>query len=392
MRRRLVVGCMTGTSLDALDAALVAVSGTGLGLRAACVRTINRPLGPWADVLRSLAAQEPHTAATIARLTRDFARLHVQVVRELAGDDVVDLVTVHGQTVFHAPQASWQLLNPTVIAHGLQVPVVCDLRAADLAAGGQGAPITPIADYILFRDQRETRGIINLGGFCNVALLPSGCGRTRTDHATATALIRGGDVCACNQLLDGLARRLLGEPYDADGRRALTGQVRQEIRDEIATRLKAQVSAGRSLGTGDELEAWSGRFPRRAAAEDILRSACEAVATVIVDALEQLAARHALAQPGRYLLAGGGVKNRALREAIAQRAPVAVDLTDAFGVAAGAREAVAMAVLGALCQDGVAITLPAVTGVPPPAPLAGVWVRPTHRAPAAGGSVPTRQE
>lgn len=381
---------MTGTSLDALDAALVAISGTGLELRAACRRTINRPLGPLADALRSLAAQEPHTAATIAQLAHDFAGLHVQAVRELARDDVVDLVTVHGQTVFQAPPVSWQLLNPTVIAHGLQGPVVCDLRAADLAAGGQGAPITPIADYVLFRAAHEARGVINLGGFCNVTLLPSGYGRTPTDHATATALIRGGDVCACNQLLDGLARRLLDEPYDADGRRALTGQVRHEIRDEIATRLRTQGAASRSLGTGDELEAWSARLQGRAAAEDVLRSACEALATVIVDALEHLAARQALTQPARYLLAGGGVKNRALREAIAQRASVPVDLSDAFGVAAGAREAVAMAVLGALCQDGVAITLPAVTGVPPPAPLAGVWAYATRGIPAARRPVPPR--
>ncbi len=132
---------------------------------------------------------------------RDAALLHVEAVRAL-GCERLDLVVAHGQTVYHAPPLSWQLCAPGPIAHALQVPVLCDLRSADIAAGGQGAPITPIADHILFRHAREARAVVNLGGFCNITTLPAGDDATR---------VRGGDVCACNQVA-GRHRARAGRP------------------------------------------------------------------------------------------------------------------------------------------------------------------------------------
>jgi anhydro-N-acetylmuramic acid kinase len=169
---RRVVGCMTGTSLDGIDLALVEVTGTGLGMSARFARGLSAPLGPAADSLRALAAQEPMTAGQVARLSLQFAAAHAQALTDLLGGERSDLVCIHGQTVFHAPPASWQLLNPFPIARAASAPVVYDLRQADLAAGGQGAPITPIADFVLFRHAQESRAVVNLGGFCNVTLLP----------------------------------------------------------------------------------------------------------------------------------------------------------------------------------------------------------------------------
>ena len=168
----LIAGCMTGTSLDGLDAALVRVSGTDLSMRAEVVRAISRPLGRLARPLRRLAEQHPMTAGEVAVLSRDFALLHVKTLRELLGRERPALVSVHGQTVFHAPPVSWQLMNPAPIVEALDVPVVFDLRAADLARGGEGAPITPLADFVFFRSETRTRMVVNLGGFCNVTLLP----------------------------------------------------------------------------------------------------------------------------------------------------------------------------------------------------------------------------
>lgn len=133
---------MTGTSLDSLDVALVEIHGTGLELRADVVRCLTRPLGSLTGPLRALAAQQPATAGRISTLARELATLHVYALHELVGEEPVDLIAVHGQTVFHHPPASWQLINPAPIAQALRTPVVFDLRAADLAAGGQGAPIT----------------------------------------------------------------------------------------------------------------------------------------------------------------------------------------------------------------------------------------------------------
>ncbi len=360
---RLVAGVMTGTSLDGLDAALVRVQGFGLALKAEFVGLVSLPLGPVAEPLRRLAEQQPMTAGDISRTAQDFSALHVQALRELSSGQPLDLIAVHGQTIFHAPPLSWQLLNPTPIAQALSAPVVCDLRAADLAAGGQGAPITPLADHLLFRHRREARAIVNLGGFCNLTLLPGG------DDVT---LIRGADVCACNQVLDAIARLALNAPFDRDGAAALRGKVLDRLHDTLVTALGAQARARRSLGTGDELAAVLARLSeRRPDADDLARTACAAVATVIARALGPLSD----GMPQRVILAGGGVRNRALVAELTARAQRPVDTSAQHGIPIDAREAGAMAVLGVLCADRVPITLPQVTGVER-APIAGVWVQP----------------
>lgn len=370
MTTRLIAGCMTGTSLDGLDAALVAVDGVGLSMTAQFRRAVSQPLGPAAAALRRLAGQEPMSAGDIARAAHDLAILHAEALRELAGPDRLDLVCVHGQTIFHRPPLSWQLINPAPMARALRCPVVFDLRAADLAAGGQGAPITPIADYILFGS--PPCSIVNLGGYCNVTRLnhldhrdPDWAG-----HDAAVQSIRAGDVCACNQLLDGIARRRLNAPFDRDGETALKGVWNQLAFDGLREWLDEQHAGRRSLGTGDELAERLDRFAD-VRTPDLLRTACEAIAEVVLH-------RWGLAQGG-VVLAGGGVRNRALVRAFRDRCirdsrPCL--LSDDLGVPATSREAVCFAVLGALCQDRVPITLPQVTGGPDPAPISGSWIFP----------------
>ena len=349
---RLIVGCMTGTSLDGLDTVLCEVTGKGLRLRARVVARRSASLGKLAARLRALAEQQPMTAAAIATLARDFALLHARTIARLCAGRQPDLVVVHGQTVYHAPPVSWQLFTPAVLAHALAAPVISDLRAADLAAGGEGAPITPLADLLLYGHARERRTVINLGGFCNLTRLPAG----RDPLAVA-----GGDVCACNQVLDAVARAVLQKPFDPDGRHALRGTSHPATERALIRKLERQRHARRSLGTGDELAAWITSQPL--AANDLARTACAATAAVIA----------AAAQPAdRLIVAGGGVRNQALMAELTARSAVPVTTSDALGIAAGDREALAMAVLGALCNDGVAATLPQVTHVKR-APLSGTY-------------------
>jgi 1,6-anhydro-N-acetylmuramate kinase len=351
---RTIAGCMTGTSIDALDAALVQIDGRGLALRARVLRCATQPLGELTEPLRRFAQQQPLTAGQIADLSLRFAQKHVATLRALLGPERADLVVVHGQTVFHAPPLSWQLMNPAPIAAALETPVMFDLRAADLAACGQGAPITPLADYVLFRDRRETRAVVNLGGFANFTLLPAGATHAET---------RGGDICACNQLLDALARELLAQPFDRDGRAAQAGAVHAAARDALRALLARQATAGRALGTGDEILAWLDAQRGAAAPHDLLCSACDALGAVIA---------RAVAAADRVLIAGGGARNAALCAALSRHAGKPVQPTDFAGVPQEYREAAAMAVLGALCQDGVPITLPGVTRPAGAAPLAGM--------------------
>lgn len=354
-RTRLVVGCMTGTSLDGLDAVLAEIRGTGLTMRTKVLARKTASLGTLGPRLRALAEQQPMTAGDIAKISRDFSLLHARTIRRFGVHP--DLVVVHGQTVFHAPPVSWQMLTPAVIAEALDTTVASDLRAADLAAGGEGAPITPLSDLVLYGHANERRTVVNLGGFCNLTRLPAG---------RDPAGIRGGDVCACNQVLDGVARAALGKPFDPDGRNALAGTSDPAAERDLRRGLDRQRKAGRSLGTGDELAAWISRHP--IAPGDLARSACAAIAAVIVEAA---------APADRLVLAGGGTRNRALVAELTARAGVPVSLSDDLGIAAGDREALAMAVLGALSQDGVPITLPAVTRVRS-APVSSTWCLPPH--------------
>src|SRR5205814_430604 len=129
--------------------------------------------------------------------------------------------------------------QPAPIVRAIGCPVVYDLRAADIAAGGQGAPITPVADWVLFQDARLGLAIANLGGFCNLTIIPRD-GDEPSD-------IRAMDVCSCNQLLDTIARMLMRVPFDEDGKRAAEGHVNDEALLDLDGVLAAQAGAGRSL-------------------------------------------------------------------------------------------------------------------------------------------------
>ncbi|MBL9149480.1 MAG: anhydro-N-acetylmuramic acid kinase [Phycisphaerae bacterium] len=350
---RLIIGTMTGTSIDGLDAALVSVAGRGHAMRARLVdrRSADFP-AELARRLRHVAEQGTTTAGELARLALDFGLFHADAITPLAQGRSIALVVVHGQTVFHAPPVSLQLLNPAPIAVGLGAPVLADLRSVDLAAGGQGAPITPLADWILFRTDHP-RAVLNLGGFANATLL---------DGTNDPSGVRGFDVCACNQVLDAVARRTLHAPYDADGAAAAAGASETRASAELVAALTAQRAARRSLGTGDEATAWIDRHVATLRANDLAATAADAVGTAIGRAVASALADARLAAGADLVVAGGGARHRPLVAAIRRAFGGPVSTTAECGVPIEAREAMGMAVLGAVSVDGAAMTLPAVTG------------------------------
>jgi len=362
MSERLAIGCMTGTSLDGLDAALVRARGHGFDLEVELLDARAFALGELAEPLRSFARGGAATALEIADLARRFGELHAAAVTELARGRALALVAVHGQTVAHAPPISWQLLDPWPIVRDLGAPVVCDLRGADLCLGGEGAPITPLADLVLFGHETKRRAVINLGGFANATLIPAVAPGAR---AAASAALRGADVTPCNHWLDGLARALLDRPYDEDGRVALAGTPDPRVVARFDALLAELRAGARSMGSAEE------RFDAAAVADGV------DAPTALASAVASIAAALGAAVEGHdeVLLAGGSVRNRALVEALRAACGGAVHTTTALGLDARWREAAAMAVLGLFAADGVPITLPAVTGVAR-APRAGAWYRP----------------
>lgn len=354
---------MTGTSIDGLDAALIRVDGEGLDMKVELVRATSKPLRSLGKLLRQVARQKRKPIGDAARYGLMLGLTHAIALKDLIGDDRVDFVVVHGQTVYHEMNVTCQLINPHPIARELNVPVVYDLRGADMAAGGCGAPITPLADHLLFRDDHETRAVVNLGGYANFTWLPP----TRHSGEAALASIRGGDVCACNQVLDFVARRWLKKRYDKSGAAAAEGIIHPEAEQFLRMMLEAQADGGRSLGTGDEATEWAKSFQHQCSGEDLAATACSVIGQLVADSTHEAE---------RVILAGGGAMNRTLVDAIRASAAGEVVFSDAFGVPGQYREAIAMAVLGAASQDGLPLTLSQVTGREPAACPKPCWAYP----------------
>lgn len=363
---RHVIGCMTGTSLDGIDVALTRITGTGLDMTAEFVGMVSAPLPEsLCATLLSMASGEPHPPIEFMRAARHLGVVHAEACAALVAQHgsglAIDYVVAHGQTIWHAPadRLSWQLFDPWPIVGALNLPVCYDLRQADLVAGGEGAPITPIVDPILYRGKAQL--VFNLGGICNYSCWPS-------DD------VEGGDITVCNILLDGLIQRLLpGQTFDEDGRLAASGQPDAEIIEIIGQAIGdcqgPNTSLGREQFDAVFLDALVAKCGSRKP-EDVLASAIEAIVNITDEVVEASA-------PEGVVLAGGGAKNRALVEAMRSRDSDGVDwyVSDDLGIPCDAREAMGFAVLGALSADGVPITLPRVTGSELPG-VAGVWAYP----------------
>ena len=355
---RIVAGTMTGTSIDGIDLALTRITGAGLAMKVELLGHLSRPLGELAPSLRAMARNSPMTAEEFTVISERFGQLHADALLELArqAEVRIDLVACHGQTVFHRPPHSLQLLDPAPISRALDCPIVFNLRRSDLLAGGEGAPLTPIADWILFRNH-SAMAIVNLGGFANITLLPP------SDQSINQVL--GFDLCPCNQLLDEIARIRLDQPIDDQGRVATRGTVDQTSSMALKQRFGCE-EAVRSLGTDDEAFDWIDSDAGTLSDEDALATAIDAITSMILDACEGI---------DQLCLAGGGCRNMALVEALG-RTGKSIILTDQIGIPAQAREAVAIAMIGTLAQDHVHPGLRQITGYRDEPSFHGFWVNP----------------
>jgi len=379
-RERLVVGCMTGTSLDGLDVALTRITGSGLEMKAEYVgmHTMSLPTD-LRESLMHLASGGSAQPLVYMRAARQLGEIHAQAVAQLLKENnniTSDFIVAHGQTIWHAPRGShaggnlsgdagmsWQLFDPWPVVKRIGVPVCYDLRQADLIAGGEGAPLTPLADWVMYRDKANL--IVNLGGVLNHTWCPS--------ESVSPSFIEGGDACLCNLLLDGLAQHLLGEPIDRDGQMAAQGRLVDSVLHDLQDRFEVLGISGGTLGRED-LQGGAIESIIAAHSEvrpaDLLFSTIAFVGQTIGEIFEGMAAQ-------RLVLAGGGARNKTLvryiRDIIEHDSFCeGVYLSDDLGIPCEAREAMGFAVLGALSQDGVPISLPQVTGATDPG-VAGVW-------------------
>jgi anhydro-N-acetylmuramic acid kinase len=379
-----VAGVMSGTSADGVDVAVCRIMPALTQNGMPRVKLIGHvgmayPKAVRAAVLSAMDANAI-SVAELARLNWRLGEVYADAVAK-AQEQLgvrIGLVGCHGQTVYHQGaadkylgkplRATWQMGEASVIAERLRVPVISDFRPADLAAGGQGAPLVPMLDYCMFRSAKVSRVLLNLGGIANLTAIPAG---SAIDGVTAF------DTGPGNMVIDGCMRRLYEREFDKGGVVARSGNV---LKDVVETVLKEEYFSAlppKSCGREQFGELFISRLIamcRRAGGqedrdEDVVASATALTAASVVDAYRRFVWGHLgqsapLAQI-ELVAAGGGTKNNVLMKMLEdglEPLGVKVRLMDELGVPAQAKEAVAFALLAWLSFHGLAGNVPAATG------------------------------
>jgi anhydro-N-acetylmuramic acid kinase len=370
MKAMVVAGVMSGTSADGVDVALVRVSA---GTETPRVKVLGHvgfayPKAVRVEVLRAMEGVAM-SAGEFSRLNWRLGAVYADCVeRAVAKIGVkIGLVGVHGQTVFHeAPRATWQMGEAAVVRERLGVPVVSDFRPADLAAGGQAAPLVPMLDFCLFRSETKNRVLLNLGGIANVTAIPAGAGLEG---------VLAFDTGPANMVVDGLMQSGFGKRFDRGGRVAAKGRVLLEVVAEAMRDAYFAEAPPKSCGREQFGAAFAEKFGARCAAAggspaDAVATATELTVASVVDAYARfcwahLGQRAPLARATELVVAGGGVQNATMMRGLRERfgaLGVTVRTMDEFGVGAQAKEAVAFALLAWLSWHGLPGNVPAATG------------------------------
>jgi anhydro-N-acetylmuramic acid kinase len=371
----LVIGLMSGTSADGVDAALVRIEGHSWATRAGVEAFLTFPF-PAGMREAILAASDPRTGSVdlLCRLNMALGEVFSEAafaVARLAGIDIgaVDLIGSHGQTVQHLPEpsllggypirATLQLGEPSVIAERTGIMTVADFRPRDMAAGGEGAPLAPYVHYILFGDPHCTRVVHNIGGISNVTLLPVG---------GALADVLAFDTGPGNMLIDGTIGRLTSnrETFDHDGERAKRGRVHQPLVQELLAHPFLLRAPPKSTGREAFGVTFLDQIFTRAAElgvkdDDLIATMTAFTAATIVDAYRRFILReHPRVES---ILCGGGSRNPILMDWLRRELPEVVWRTsDAFGISADALEAVIFAILAHETICGQVANVPTATG------------------------------
>lgn len=340
----IVAGIMSGTSLDGITIAAVDLNGSKWNLLEYTTVPYPKPLR---ERLLAVSNAEAHTGE-IARLHFELGEQYAKAVHRLKAKPA--LVGCHGQTVFHGPGCTLQLGEAQVLAERTGLPVVSNFRPRDIAAGGQGAPLVPFLDYLLFRSPRKNRVLLNIGGIANVTIIPA---------AAKPEQVVAFDTGPGNMVIDQLAWVITKgkQSYDRDGRLARKGKPNQQLlrdllRDKYYKR-KPPKSCGR--------EQYGREFIAQLLATQLDLHDLIATATLLTPVTIYEAIKHVNA--GELIAAGGGTRNPQIMNHLRGLLPgTHIQTTDDYGLPAEAKEAVAFAILARQTWLRRPGTLPSATG------------------------------
>jgi anhydro-N-acetylmuramic acid kinase len=348
------VGLMSGTSMDGIDAALVEFDESSVNILG--TRNFPYPATLRQQLLDAIAIPLDRDIDNVAELNRAsgecFRNAAVALLKE-AGVDAADVTAIgsHGQTLRHQPNAknpfSLQIGDPQLIANGTNVRTVADFRSADIAAGGQGAPLAPVFHEWLFRAPGKTRCVLNVGGVANLTVLAD-------QHDTI-----GFDTGPGNSLMDAWIRKHRNEAFDRDGRWADEGSVDDELLEQFLSEPYFAYAPPKSTGFEQFNLRWIEAHDTRSIEPgDVQATLCALSAVTVADAVADFAPDTA-----DLLVCGGGAHNPTLMQELEDRLPgISVSPTSVAGLHPDWVEAVAFAWLAMRHVQGLPGNLPSVTG------------------------------
>jgi anhydro-N-acetylmuramic acid kinase len=369
-----VAGIMSGTSADGIDVAVVQIAAGRLRPRLTLLA--HEGFAFPAALRRAVLAAMNATARSTAELARLNWRLGVAYAEAVQATIKkhavkVDLIGCHGQTLYHQARATtyagrsfactWQAGEAQVIAATVGIPVVSNFRPADMLAGGQGAPLVPLLDYVLFAHPARGRVLQNIGGIANLTAIPAG--------ATPDAVIAF-DTGPGNMVIDALALELFGKQFDRNGATAAEGKIIAPILAAALKNAYFQLKPPRAAGREEFGREYAAKFLaacRRSSKrpEDALATATALTVETIAASYKKFVRRRMRGAPVDYIVSGGGARNRTLMAMLAQRLePMGCELaaSEDFGLPAEAKEAAAFALLAWHTWHRLPGNVPAATG------------------------------
>jgi anhydro-N-acetylmuramic acid kinase len=376
MRKKMrIAGLMSGTSADGVDAAII-------DIEAGKVNVLAFDTFPYPGTLRNRVLEictcKSGGAAEVCHLNFVIGEVFAESVMRLCKKSginlrTIDLIGSHGQTIYHNPNgrrfgknnicSTLQIGEPAIIAQRTGITTVADFRPRDMAAGGQGAPLVPFADYFLFRDKKRSRAVQNIGGIANVTYLPAGC-----DVNDIIAF----DTGPGNMIIDGIVSMLSRgkQKFDRGGKIAARGTVNKNLLKSLLRhpyfRRRPPKSTGREeFGIG-YCEALYRKTKKLMPAEDIIATVTAFTATSIIEAYRKFLPRI----PDEVILCGGGAHNETLIKMLRQGLGESkILLSDDYGINGDAKEAISFAILAYATINGLANNVPGATGAKRPVVL-----------------------
>ncbi|MEW9096046.1 MAG: anhydro-N-acetylmuramic acid kinase AnmK [Clostridiaceae bacterium] len=368
--KKLVVGLMSGTSLDGIDCALVQIEGNGINTKIKPMYFDNLPMPD--DIRREIlqcCSVENSNVEKICRLNFNLGELFAHAVISLCNKNKIelshiDLIGSHGQTIYHIPQNSTlQIGELSVIAERTNIPVIGDFRVRDVAAGGHGAPLVPYPEYLLYRSKNKTRILQNIGGIGNATILPK--------NATLDQVIAF-DTGPGNMIIDRVVFELTnGEKgFDKDGGIARKGKVHKKILDDMMNHPYMKTLPPKTTGR----EVFGVDYTKRLLDKCSSMNLCkeDIVATITAFTVESIAYHYEKYVFNKYhvdevIIGGGGSYNNTLISMLEQRLPmISIKTQEDFGYFSDAKEAIAFAILANEAIHGNYNNVPSVTGAKHP--------------------------